>query len=174
MKTLLVALGIIIAIVVIPYLTNKLKEFITTDEKLIYKKLLQDPNWKAKRIKILNRDNYCCRYCGSTKYLKVHHKYYSRYPNGDKVYVISASITEWVSPWCFAQGITHVLCTDVEVTDSLKLTGRFRTKNCYGQEKVNRLLEIESDRHSYWLIAYGDSKGDREMLSFADEGHLIT
>ena len=94
--------------------------------------------------------------------------------DGDKVYVISASITEWVSPWCFAQGITHVLCTDVEVTDSLKLTGRFRTKNCYGQEKVNRLLEIESDRHSYWLIAYGESKGDREMLSFADEGHLIT
>ena len=111
MKTLLI---IIIAIVVIPYLINKLKEFITTDEKLIYKKLLQDPNWKAKRIKILNRDNYCCRYCGSTKYLKVHHKYYSRYPNGDKV-----------MPWNYPDDALITLCwrchNRVHLTKKIKL-----------------------------------------------------
>ena len=94
--------------------------------------------------------------------------------DGDAVYVISASITEWVRPWCFAQGITNVLGTDIELTDDKILTGNFRTRNCYGQEKVNRLLEIESDRSSYWLIAYGDSRGDLEMLNYADEGHLIT
>lgn len=53
------------------------------------------------------------------------------------------------------------------------LTGRFITLNCYGQEKVKRLLEIEPDRKEYILVAYGDSRGDKELLEFADHGILI-
>lgn len=51
-----------------------------------------------------------------------------------------------------------------------RLTGKFSSKNCFGQENVNRLLEKEPQRDSYYLYAYGDSNGDREMLAFADEG----
>ncbi len=54
-----------------------------------------------------------------------------------------------------------------------RLTGRFSSRNCYGQEKVNRLLRVEPHRETYRLIAYGDSRGDREMLAFADEGIRI-
>lgn len=46
------------------------------------------------------------------------------------------------------------------------LTGRFLSANCYGQEKVNRLLEKEPERDSYILYAYGDSRRDRELLAF--------
>ena len=54
-----------------------------------------------------------------------------------------------------------------------KLTGNFSSKNCYGQEKVNRLLEKEPDRTNYILYAYGDSAGDKEIIEFADYGYYI-
>jgi HAD superfamily hydrolase (TIGR01490 family) len=88
---------------------------------------------------------------------------------GAEVVVVSASIDNWVRP--FLPGVI-VLGTQVEVVDG-HLTGRFSTPNCYGQEKVNRILEHFPDRQSYHLTAYGDSRGDKEMLAFADEAHLI-
>ena len=70
-------------------------------------------------------------------------------------------------------GVTATIGTKVEVDPGGKLTGRFLTKNCYGPEKVNRLLEIEPDRRKYFLYAYGDSRGDKEILEFADRGIMI-
>ena len=61
---------------------------------------------------------------------------------GTDIVVISASIDNWVQPF-FPELL--VLGTQVEVKDGL-LTGRFSTKNCYGQEKVNRLLSVFPDR----------------------------
>ena len=87
---------------------------------------------------------------------------------GDTIYVISASLPEWVEPWCKQLGVNAVLATEVEVDDNGRLTGRFKTKNCYGQEKVDRLLKVEPDRETSLLHAYGDSRGDRELLAFAD------
>lgn len=91
---------------------------------------------------------------------------------GHKVYVISASIEEWVAPFCHTLGDVNVECTKI----SRDLT-HFLTRNCYGIEKVNRLLEAEPDikshREDYYIYAYGDSNGDKEMLAFADEGTLL-
>lgn len=88
---------------------------------------------------------------------------------GDTIYVVSASIEEWVRPYCEQLGIKNVLATKVEVNTNGLLTGRFASHNCYGAEKVRRLLAVEPDRDSYHLTAYGDSKGDLEMFAFADE-----
>ena len=88
---------------------------------------------------------------------------------GSEVLVVSASIDNWVQP--FFPSVT-VLGTQIEVADG-RLTGRFLTLNCYGQEKVRRILALHPDRSSYRLTAYGDSRGDREMLAFADEAHMI-
>jgi phosphoserine phosphatase len=60
--------------------------------------------------------------------------------------------------------------TQIEIKDGL-LTGRFLTKNCYGQEKANRILALYPNRSEYHLTAYGDSRGDKELLAFADESH---
>ena len=84
-----------------------------------------------------------------------------------EVLIISASIDNWVQPF-FAN--VKVLGTQIEVTDG-KLTGRFLTKNCYGEEKVNRLKAIYPNRQDYHLTAFGDSRGDKEMLAFADESY---
>ena len=93
--------------------------------------------------------------------------------SGAAVYVISASIEEWVRPWCEQEGVKDVLCTKVEVGGDGRLTGRLNTPNCYGQEKVNRLLEVEPRRQSYILHVYGDSRGDRELIAFADKGCYV-
>ncbi|MCR4583163.1 MAG: haloacid dehalogenase-like hydrolase [Prevotella sp.] len=87
---------------------------------------------------------------------------------GADVLVISASIDNWVQP--FLPQVT-VAGTRVEVKDG-RLTGRFTTKNCYGAEKVARLLEHYPQRSEYRLTAYGDSRGDKELLAYADEAHF--
>ena len=88
----------------------------------------------------------------------------------DTIYVITASILEWVLPWCKKNGINNVLATRIEIDERGIITGRFSSKNCYGQEKVNRLLQVEPHRHTYTLYAYGDSRGDKEMIEFSDFG----
>ena len=89
---------------------------------------------------------------------------------GCKVVIISASIDNWVSPFFQGREGIEIAGTQIEVTNG-KLTGRFLTRNCYGKEKVERLLQLYPDRKSYRLVAYGDSRGDRELLAFADESH---
>ena len=87
---------------------------------------------------------------------------------GSEVLIVSASIDNWVQPF-FPQ--VKVVGTQIEVIDG-KLTGRFLSKNCYGQEKVNRILSLYPNRQDYHLTAYGDSRGDKEMLAFADESYF--
>ena len=89
---------------------------------------------------------------------------------GAEVLVVSASIDNWVQP--FFPTVT-VLGTQIEVIDG-RLTGHFLTPNCDGQEKVRRILALHPDRSAYRLIAYGDSRGDRELLAFADEAHRVS
>ena len=86
---------------------------------------------------------------------------------GAEVLIVSASIDNWVQPFF---PYVKVLGTQIEVENG-RLTGRFLTKNCYGQEKVNRIKELYPHREEYHLTAYGDSNGDRELLAFADEAH---
>lgn len=88
---------------------------------------------------------------------------------GSKIYVVTASIEEWVRPYCETLGVRDVIATQAEVNNNGLLTGRFASPNCYGAEKVRRLLAVEPERDSYRLTAYGDSNGDKEMFLFADE-----
>jgi phosphatidylglycerophosphatase C len=86
---------------------------------------------------------------------------------GCTIIVISASIEDWIKPWAKKNNIDEVIATQIEIIDN-KVTGRFKSKNCYGIEKVNRLLSAFPNRNDYKLYAYGDSKGDRELLALAD------
>lgn len=86
---------------------------------------------------------------------------------GHDVVIVSASIENWVQPF-FPD--VKVMGTKIETHDG-RLTGRFLSRNCYGEEKVRRLMEQYPDRDSYRLIAYGDSGGDKALLAFADESH---
>ena len=87
--------------------------------------------------------------------------------DGAEVLIISASVDNWVSQFFPS---VRVLGTQIEVNDGY-VTGRFLSNNCFGKEKVNRLLALYPNRSDYHLTAYGDSRGDKEMLAFADESH---
>ena len=39
------------------------------------------------------------------------------------------------------------------------------------RERVRRMEEAFPGREGYRVVAFGDSRGDREMLAFADEAH---
>lgn len=81
--------------------------------------------------------------------------------------IISGSMENWIAPWALKNGFEQVLATKLEVSDG-KLTGRLGSANCSGPEKVRRLLETYPDRHEYELYAYGNGRGDRELLELAD------
>lgn len=89
-----------------------------------------------------------------------------------KVIIVSASVKDWIQPWANENGISEVIGTEIQIQEG-KITGKFSTKNCYGQEKVNRLKEVYPNREEYTLYAYGDSRGDQELLAFADHPSLI-
>ena len=90
--------------------------------------------------------------------------------NGETVLVLSASVENWVQPFSSILQPDDLLSTQAEVQNGI-LTGWFATKNCYGQEKVNRLKAwLDTNvKEKFYVIAYGDSRGDKELLEFANE-----
>lgn len=92
---------------------------------------------------------------------------------GSRMIIVSASIKEWIEPWAMQNGFEQVLATEVEVDKSGKLTGKFATKNCTGVEKVARIKLAIPDFEEYETIAYGDSKGDAEMMSYCKQSFLV-
>ncbi len=84
-----------------------------------------------------------------------------------RIIVVSASFSDFLKFWC-EQHQLELISTNLEENGGV-LTGRFATPNCYGPEKVKRLKEhLQLDQYET-IYAYGDSRGDREMLEIAHE-----
>ncbi len=86
---------------------------------------------------------------------------------GDVCVLVTASLDVYVEPWARAEGFDAILCSSFE-TDGDRVTGRLLGGNCYGPEKVRRILAWLNGRPVEAVWAYGDSRGDREMLELAD------
>lgn len=87
--------------------------------------------------------------------------------NGDKIVIVSASLENYLLPWCQKYGY-DLLATKLEIKNGL-ITGYIDGLNCYGEEKV-RLIKQNYDLSEFSRIyAYGDSKGDLPMLALANE-----
>lgn len=87
---------------------------------------------------------------------------------GHRCIVISASLELYVRPWAIAAGFDEVIASRLETSADGQVSGRLLEGNCFGSEKVRRLEALLGDRSAYTLYAYGDSRGDRELLSSAD------
>ena len=178
--------------------------FLMYSPLLILMKLHLFPNWKAKQLIFahlfagmrIEKFNALCRdFAEKYQHLLrpkgvtlVHEALVA----GAQVFIVSASIDNWVRPFFKVRGLdgVRVLGTQIEVIDG-RLTGKFKSNNCYGAEKVHRITEALSaspsatfpastsslastasfDRSQYEIEAFGDSRGDQEMLAFADKGH---
>lgn len=140
------------------------------------------PNWKAKQrvfahffkgMEINEFDDLCRRFAADNRHLlrpggvKVINQAIGE---GSDVVVISASIENWVRPFFQEQwgGKVRIECTRIDVRHDI-ITGKFLTKNCYGTEKLKRLQRVFPNRSSYELIAFGDTRGDKQMLEYADK-----
>jgi len=87
--------------------------------------------------------------------------------NGDETVVVSASIECWLYAWCKRNDM-YLISTKL-ATDNNVLTGKFSGQNCYGEEKKKRVLEQYNLDNYEEVYVYGDSKGDRELLSLASK-----
>ncbi len=90
---------------------------------------------------------------------------------GDAVVVLTASVEQWVAPFFAGLDVT-VVGTRLEVDGNGMLTGRLSTPNCYGAEKCRRLrAALPPSLLALPIEAYGDSRGDRELLDAAKWPH---
>jgi phosphatidylglycerophosphatase C len=90
--------------------------------------------------------------------------------SGHRCVAISASLDLYVHPWAVSAGFDDVIATHLEAHDGC-VTGKLLDGNCYGPEKVKRLAALLGDKSGYTLYAYGDSRGDRELLACADHAY---
>lgn len=90
---------------------------------------------------------------------------------GHRVIISSASLHAYVDPIAQLLDVPTVCATRLEVVDG-HLTGALDGPNCWGPEKVNRLEPLLPRDMPFQLIAYGDSRGDKELLALADEAHF--
>lgn len=87
---------------------------------------------------------------------------------GHKIILISASPSIYLDIWGSYIGFDAILSTSFEFKNNF-LTGKLESLNCWGPEKVKRLKEyLGKNIKQFKIYAYGNSRGDKEMLMFAD------
>lgn len=88
---------------------------------------------------------------------------------GHTVILASASLDLYLEPLGELLGVEAVVCTRLE-RDAGVLTGRLVGRNCRAAEKARRVSAWReaAGLSDAALWAYGDSRGDRELLAAAD------
>ena len=84
----------------------------------------------------------------------------------------SASLDVYLEHWSRSQKFDGLVCSKLEYDDEGKATGSLLGRNCHGAEKVRRLHELIDAANITELYAYGDSRGDRELLAAADHSYF--
>ncbi len=92
--------------------------------------------------------------------------------DGHHLVLVSASLTEYLEPIAALLDIPTVLATAMEVGPDGRLTGEIAGANVRAGEKVRRLDAWLGDEPSF-VHAYGDSRGDDELLARADRATRI-
>jgi phosphatidylglycerophosphatase C len=83
-----------------------------------------------------------------------------------EVCIVSANFNLLLNNFAIKHQV-NLISTELLIANGM-ITGEFKTANCYGQEKVNRINNYYPNLDKYARIySYGDSRGDREMLSIA-------
>lgn len=86
---------------------------------------------------------------------------------GDHCVLVSASPDIYLEEVSRYLGFDDLICTRMAVDGQGRLTGGFDGANCWGPEKMRRLIERFGSQDQYELHAYGDSRGDQWMIDAA-------
>lgn len=87
---------------------------------------------------------------------------------GHRLVLISANLDVYLEPWGKSVGFDEIICSKLEVNGMSRVTGHLLGKNCWGEEKIRRLIEVMGKKENYQLFAYGDSAGDEPLLKLSD------
>ncbi|MDE2255708.1 MAG: HAD-IB family hydrolase [Betaproteobacteria bacterium] len=90
---------------------------------------------------------------------------------GHRCVLVTASPAIYTRPWARRMGFAHVIATELEFDATQRATGEFVDGNCWGPEKARRLRALLGPQEL--RFAYGDSRGDREMLAMARQGRRV-
>lgn len=100
---------------------------------MTYAEKLRDPRWQKKRLEIMERDEFRCRWClDDTKTLNVHHWFYQR----------------GASPWEYDEESMITVCEDCheKITTALitlhKILGAALTKGVPAVDIYHTILEM--------------------------------
>ncbi len=83
------------------------------------------------------------------------------------LYIVSASINHYLDVWAQDNGIEHVIATNLDVVNG-RLTGALSGQNCWGPGKMAKIAAEMAETPYIIAEAYGDTRGDREMLHAAE------
>ena len=100
---------------------------------------------------------------GALPRLKWHKK------QGHRCVLVSASLDVYLEPWAKLVGFDDALTTRLAIDKEGKVTGKLFGPNCRAAEKVSRLIQLIGPLEKCRLYAYGDSRGDKELLEAADD-----
>jgi HAD superfamily hydrolase (TIGR01490 family) len=89
---------------------------------------------------------------------------------GHQVVIVSANLSLLLHRFAKDQKAS-LLSSELEIDPRGKITGRLQGLNCWGPEKAHRLIEKYGVKENFVLYAYGDSRGDQELLALADYPH---
>ena len=87
----------------------------------------------------------------------------------ESLYICSASIGPYLRSWAGSAGIqiTNVMATELEINED-RITGALKGYNVWGENKVRRILD-QFPPHAVKIVeAYGDTRGDWEMVHAAE------
>lgn len=121
---------------------------------------------KAREFALLKLD----KYINTNIYNKL--EYHAEHKHS--IIIVSANLAIYLRYWVKKHYLSGVIATEIDFNNNFA-TGKLKTKNCYGIEKVNRIKEyLQEHNKSYvYSYGYGNSKGDHELLEFVDEPYYI-
>jgi phosphatidylglycerophosphatase C len=90
---------------------------------------------------------------------------------GHLLVLVSASPSIYLKHWAASTGFDAVLATELAFSAD-QFCDSLASPNCRGPQKVQRLQRWFDNHPPQTLYAYGDSRGDREMLALADYAWL--
>jgi phosphatidylglycerophosphatase C len=85
-----------------------------------------------------------------------------------RMVICTASPEPIIAPFARGLGADYLIGTRLALDADDRITGEFIGLNCRGPEKVRRLREVFGEDLRL-AAAYGDSDGDTEMMTLADE-----
>lgn len=91
---------------------------------------------------------------------------------GNKGYIVSSNFDIFLTPLTDRWKVNGIIATELEVIDNI-VTGNLKGLPCDGIEKLRRVLEKFDINTVKGADAYGDSKGDYDLLNFVENGYMV-